>query len=70
LSIRHIGRRAAFGTAAAVCTLSAAAAIAAPGGGTSNGPNSPTAPYVLPVADGVSTKSLLTVGDAGATSDG
>jgi hypothetical protein len=46
----------------------AATAIAAPGG-TSTGPNTETAPYVLPVGDGVSVRSLLTVGD-GAASNG
>lgn len=33
------------------------------------GPNTVTAPYVLPVADGVTVTSLLTVGDAGRTND-
>jgi secreted PhoX family phosphatase len=45
-----------------------ATAIAAPGG-TSTGPNTKTDPYVLPVADGVNVKSLLTVGE-GAASNG
>ena len=48
---------------------SAAYALAAPAG-TSRGPSTPTDPYVLPVGDGVATKSLLTVGDAGAAADG
>jgi hypothetical protein len=34
------------------------------------GPNTVTGPYVLPVADGVRIKSLLTVADGGAASDG
>src|SRR4051812_41172606 len=34
------------------------------------GPNTVTKPYVLPVGDGVHIKSLLTVDDAGAASDG
>jgi hypothetical protein len=38
--------------------------------GSARGPNTTTDPYVLPVADGVSVKSLLTVDDAGAASDG
>ena len=38
-------------------------------GGTSTGPNTTTKPYVLPVGDGVSVTSLLTVGD-GAASNG
>ncbi len=36
---------------------------------TANGPSSPTAPYVLPVVDGVHITSLLTVGDAGSASN-
>jgi hypothetical protein len=48
--------------------VTAATALAAPGG-TSTGPNTTTNPYVLPVGDGVSIKSLLTVGD-GAASNG
>lgn len=50
---------------AVVALTTAAAAIAAPGG-TSTGPNTKTAPYLLPVGDGVSVKSLLTVGDGAA----
>jgi hypothetical protein len=42
--------------------------VAAPGG-TSTGPNTTTKPYVLPVGDGVSIRSLLTVGE-GAASNG
>ena len=37
---------------------------------TSTGPSTTTPPYVLPVADGVHIKSLLTVNDAGAASNG
>ena len=51
-----------------IVAATATAAIAAPGG-TSTGPNTSTKPYVLPVGDGVSVKSLLTVGE-GAASDG
>jgi hypothetical protein len=39
-------------------------------GGSARGPNTTTDPYVLPAADGVSIKSLLTVDDAGSASDG
>jgi hypothetical protein len=46
--------------------VATAAAIAAPGG-TSTGPNTKTDPYVLPVGDGISVKSLFTVGDGSAT---
>jgi hypothetical protein len=54
---------------AGILTLAVTAiAIAAPAG-TSTGPNTKTDPYVLPVGDGVSVKSLLTVGD-GAASNG
>lgn len=34
------------------------------------GPNTVTAPYVLPIADGVTVTSLLTVADAGSTDNG
>ena len=54
---------------AAVGLAAAATAVAAPAG-TSRGPNTPTGPYVLPVGDGVATKSLLTVSDAEAAGDG
>jgi Bacterial protein of unknown function (DUF839) len=47
-----------------------AGAHSSPGTGTSRGPNSATDPYVVPVADGVHTKALLTVGDAKAASNG
>ncbi len=49
--------------------VAATAAVAAPGG-ISRGPSTPTNPYVLPVADGVSTKSLLTVSDEGSARNG
>jgi hypothetical protein len=58
----------AFALAGLILAATASAAIASPGG-TSTGPNTSTKPYVLPVADGVSIKSLLTVGD-GAASNG
>jgi hypothetical protein len=47
-----------------------AGADSAPGTGTSRGPSSATNPYVIPVADGVHTKALLTVGDAEAADNG
>ncbi len=56
---RHRRKAAAF-AAVAIGALSASVALAAPAG-TSRGPSTPTDPYVLPVADGVATKSLLTV---------
>lgn len=49
--------------------LAASAAFAATGG-TSTGPSTTTKPYVLPVADGVSTKSLFTVSDGGKAGNG
>lgn len=58
----------AFALAGLIVAATASAAIAAPGG-TSTGPNTKTKPYVLPIGDGVSVKSLLTVGD-GAASNG
>ena len=64
------GRRTALGAATlAIGAIGAVAAFAAPAG-TSRGPSTPTDPYVLPVADGVGIKSLLTVADAGAAGDG
>ena len=56
-------------TAAAVGAVGAAVALApsvsaAPAPSTATGPSSTVAPYVLPVAPGVSITSLLSVGDA------
>jgi uncharacterized protein DUF839 len=56
----------AFALVALFTLAAASTAIAAPGS-TSTGPTTTTAPYVLPVGDGVSVKSLLTVGDGGAS---
>lgn len=56
----------AFALAGLVALATASTALAAPGG-TSTGPNTSTDPYVLPVADGVSITSLLTVGDGSAS---
>ncbi|HEY5816564.1 MAG TPA: alkaline phosphatase PhoX [Solirubrobacterales bacterium] len=55
----------AFALAGLIVAATASAAVAAPGG-TSTGPNTTTKPYVLPVGDGVSVKSLLTVGEGAA----
>lgn len=52
----------ALASAGALSLAAAAPAVAAPGTGTT-GPTTAVAPYVLPVADGVQTTSLLTVGD-------
>jgi hypothetical protein len=63
-----LGRRASAGLAlialaATVTPVAAASSIA-------HGPSTTTDPYVLPVADDVKITSLLTVGDAGAASNG
>ncbi len=57
---------------AAIVLVSAvsAGADSSPRTGASRGPNSATDPYVLPAADGVHVKSLLTVSDAKAASNG
>ena len=55
--------------AAIVVAASLAVALVAPASAassTSIGPSTVTAPYILPVADGVHIESLLTVGDGGA----
>jgi len=51
-------------TAAGALALVPATAIAAPITDKPTGPSTKTAPYVLPVAAGVSVQSLLTVGDS------
>ena len=56
--------RAAGAALAAVLTAAAPAAAEQPGIEGNMGPSTTTPPYVLPVADGVRTASLLTVGDA------
>jgi hypothetical protein len=48
---------------AGLAAVTAASASPSPSGGAYTGPTTDTKPYVLPVADGVSTISLLTVGD-------
>lgn len=56
-------RRQGVVVGATVALALAATAIAQAGGGSSRGPSTTVRPYVIPVADGVRTKSLLTVGD-------
>jgi hypothetical protein len=56
------------GTAAVATIVTAMPAAAAPP--TATGPNTPTPPYVLPTAPGVTIVSLLTVDDAGSASNG
>lgn len=66
-------RQARRALTAMVVAASLTIALAAPASGassTSTGPSTVTAPYVLPVADGVHIRSLLTVNDAGAASNG
>jgi hypothetical protein len=62
-------RRCRLPASIAVLVLATAAPAAAKPV-TDTGPNTVTAPYVLPVAAGVHITSLLTVDDAGAASDG
>lgn len=64
---------AAFGgivaLAAVLVFAVSAGAHSAPGTWTSRGPSSATDPYVIPVAKGVHTKALLTVGDSKAATN-
>jgi hypothetical protein len=55
---------------ATVLLTAVSAGAHALGTGISRGPNTTTNPYVIPVADGVHIKSLLTVSDAGAADNG
>jgi len=66
---RQARRRAAAALLAASLTVALAAPTSA-ASSTSTGPSSVTAPYILPVADGVHIRSLLTVGDSGSASNG
>ncbi len=64
-----MSRRRKPGALVAVATVGliaagAGTAAATDPSGTSTGPSSSQPPYVIPVGDGVSTKSLLTVGDS------
>jgi uncharacterized protein DUF839 len=66
-----LSRRSLAAAAVAAASLAAAGpAAAAPLPPVSHGPSTTTNPYVVPVAGGVHTKSILTVGDAGAASNG
>jgi hypothetical protein len=56
--------------AASLIAISPVSASAAGGSGSNVGPSTTTKPYVVPVASGVSTTSLLTVNDAGAARNG
>ena len=62
-------RRTLLGIAGLTTAAAVSTAFAAPAG-TSSGPSTQTPPYVLPVGDGVHTKSLLTVSDGGSASNG
>ena len=66
---RAIRRSAAIIIAIVTMAFAASPAFAAPPS-TATGPSTTTAPYVLPVPDDVKITSLLTVGDAGAASNG
>ena len=55
----------AVGSAAAIGAIATGVALAAPVGA-GHGPSTSTDPYVLPVGDGVSIKSIFTVGDGAA----
>jgi len=61
MSPRHPRAILIAATATTIAALAAGPALATPG--TSRGPRTTVNPYVVPVADGVSTRSLLTVGD-------
>ncbi|MFN8111654.1 MAG: DUF839 domain-containing protein [Solirubrobacterales bacterium] len=64
-----IRTKAVLAAVSATLVAGTGAALAAPTG-TFTGPSTTTAPYVLPAADGVSTESLLTVGDSGSAGNG
>ena len=61
-----LARRAPLGQAAIAAAVMGVMAVApvSAGGPVSTGPSSSQSPYVLPVAPGVMTRSILTVGDA------
>ncbi len=67
---RNAGRRALTAMVLAASLAVALTAPASAASSTSTGPNTVRAPYILPVADGVHIRSLLTVGDAAAASNG
>jgi hypothetical protein len=56
--------------AASIAAATASNAQSGPPSGTETGPNTATAPYLTPVAEGVQITSLLTVNDAGSADDG
>lgn len=60
----HPLRSTMFRTIAALAAVSAVTAAPAAAGPANTGPSSSTKPYVVPVAPGVQTRSLITVGDA------
>lgn len=71
MTAKNLGRAllTAGTVAAAVLAATAPAAGAAAPPKAVVGPNTTTAPYVLPIADGVTVTSLLTVNDAGSTNN-
>ena len=62
--------RATWGVVGVAVIAAAAVTAVATAGSTSRGPSTVTDPYVIPVAPGVEIKSLVTVGDAAAASNG
>lgn len=66
---RKTRRTSAIAIAAIAAVISAGPASAAPPS-TAIGPSTTTAPYVLPIADGVRITSILTVGDSGSAANG
>jgi hypothetical protein len=65
MNSRRIRTKLALGTVLGLGVAGTALAAA-----TDTGPSTTTDPYVIPVADGVKTTSLLTVSDSGAASNG
>ena len=69
--LRHRARRRRLSIAiAAIAAITVAGAASAAPPSTATGPSTTTAPYVLPVADGVRITSVLTVGDSGSAGNG
>jgi Bacterial protein of unknown function (DUF839) len=56
--------------AASIAAATASSANSGPPSGTETGPSSATAPYLIPVAPGVTLTSLLTVNDGGSADNG
>ena len=67
---KHRIRRLAAGALAVAAVTLALPGSAGAVTSVSTGPNTTTNPYVLPIADGVHTTSLLTVDDAGSAANG